>query len=72
MIIALSHEQQNRLLEWMKSITKAHVDSDCMPPGYVLEISFDGAFGADACAVSGSSRLQLGEVEVSLSSGNGA
>ncbi len=67
MVITLSSDQQRQLLEWARQISQAHVDSDCMPPGYTLHVEIGGPFGSDAWASSGTARIELGEVAVALS-----
>ena len=70
MVITLSSDQQRQLLEWARQISQAHVESNCMPPGYTgytLHVEFGGPFGADAWASSGTARIELGEVAVALS-----
>lgn len=67
MVITLSLEQQTKLLAWAGSITEDHVNADCLPPGYTLHIEIGAPFPAEAFAVSGAHRLELGEVTVNLS-----
>lgn len=67
MVITLSAEQQAQLFAWLQPITEAHVNDDCEPPGYSLEIRVAGAWGCDAMASCGSQRLDLGDVSVAVS-----
>lgn len=66
MIIRLSLAQERKLLEWSGRHTEAEVNADCLPSGYVLEISITGPFGEYAQARAGSRVLDLGPVEVEL------
>ena len=67
MVITLSAEQQAQLFAWIQPITEAHVNADCEPPDYSIEIRMGGPYGSDAMAVCGSSRLDLGDVSVKVS-----
>lgn len=67
MVIALSAEQQNQLFIWLQPITQAHVNDECEPPGYSIEIRVAGPWGCDAVASCGSQRLELGGVSVTVS-----
>lgn len=68
MIITLSAEQQDQLFAWLRPITEGHVNDDCMPPGYSLEIRVGGGiWGNDAMAICGSEKLDLGDVLVTIS-----
>lgn len=64
--ICLSREQTACLLEWVGKITTAHVEADCEPPGYYLRIAVGAGYPSSIEATSGSSRLDLGDVEVDL------
>lgn len=66
MVITLSREQQTKLLLWARQITASHVDDDCMPPSYTLEIEIGGGLEDVACARCGSSRIELGAVDIQL------
>ena len=66
MHICLSREQTTCLLAWSRKITTAHVEADCEPPGYYLKVSVGAGFPSSIEATSGSSRLDLGDVEVDL------
>lgn len=68
MIIQLTLKQQEDLLAWYRPIAAAHFEEECEPPGYKIEILVGGPLGSEALAVCGSARLDLGEVEVTLSS----
>ncbi len=63
MRITLSQTQQATLLEWAGNITRAEVAADCKPSGYQLCISIS-SIGAEAEAIRGSSRIDLGDVDV--------
>ena len=62
-IIRLSNEQQQTLIEWSGRINRANYDEDCLPPGYdlIISVSF---LGTTAEARSELETLDLGEVEV--------
>lgn len=66
MHIRLSREQTKSLLKWARKITTAHIDADCEPPGYDLHIAIGGGYPSSVEAISGSSRLDLGDVDVDL------
>lgn len=66
MIISLTLEQQTKLLNWSGKINEDHANADCLSPGYYLEIGICSIENT-ACAVCGSLRLELGDVEVNLS-----
>lgn len=51
------------LLEWAGNIARAEAAADCEPSGYQLCISVS-SIGAEAEAIRGSSRIDLGDVEV--------
>ncbi len=63
MIIQLSKEQQQALLEWSGRINRAHFEEDSLPPGYELIVSVS-FLGAIAEARSDSELLELGQVDV--------
>jgi len=65
MIITLTLAQQTKLLDWSGKINEDHAAADYLPPGYYLEIGIC-SFEITACAVCGSSRLELGDVQVTL------
>ena len=66
MHIRLSREQTKSLLEWAGKITAAHVEADCEPPGYYLHIAVGGGYPSSIEAISGSGRLDLGDIDVDL------
>lgn len=66
MHIRLSREQTESLLEWAGKITTAHVEADCEPPGYCLQVSIGAGYPSCVEAISGSVRYDLGDVDVDL------
>lgn len=66
MHIRLSREQTKSLLKWAGKITTAHVDADCEPPEYYLHIAIGAGCTSSVEAISGSSRLDLGDIDVDL------
>ena len=66
MHIRLSREQTECLLEWAGKITTAHFEADCEPPGYYLQIATGTGYPSCVEAISGSARLDLGDVDVAL------
>ena len=67
MVITLTLEQQKKLLAWAGAITEAHVNAECEPPGYTLEIDVASPWSPDARAVCGNSVVELGDVSLQLS-----
>ena len=70
MQITLSDEQVQLLRVFVERINSAHMDADCEPPGYSIEIGFGGPLGCDAVARCGPQSLDLGEVCVSPEQNN--
>lgn len=66
MRIRLSREQTKCLLEWAAKITKAHLEGNCEPSGYCLQVSTGSGYPSCVEAISGSNRLVLGDVDVTL------
>ena len=66
MHIRLSREQTECLLEWAGKINSAHFDADCEPPGYYLQVATGTGYPSSVEAISGSARLDLGDVDVDL------
>ena len=66
MNINFSIEQQAALLNWVANITSSEVDSNIEPSGYCLEIFICPPWPEQACAVKGSNRLDLGDVQLNL------
>ena len=66
MIIRLSKQQQDDLLEWSTKINCAHFDEECLHPGYDLVISVSPIVENYAEARCGSQVLVLGDVDVTL------
>lgn len=66
MHIRLSREQTKCLREWAGMIAAAHFEADCEPPGYCLRVSTGSGYPSCVEAISGSSRLDLGDIDVML------
>lgn len=62
--IRLSPEQTRCLHEWAAARTTAEVEAGCEPAGFRLDIAIGGGIPVFAEAISGGSRLDLGEVDV--------
>ena len=65
MRISLTPEQTAQLLTWARGNTRAEVDADCEPGGYVIQIKI-GGFVNSADAVRGNERLDLGDIDVDV------
>lgn len=66
MHIRLSRQQTQRLLKWAGRSTEDEVEADCEPSGYYLEINVGAGYPSTIEAISGSERLDLGDVDVSM------
>jgi len=64
MQITLSDEQVKLLHDFIVPINHAHLDEQCEPPGYSIEISFAGPYGCDAVGRCGGRTVELGPVSV--------
>lgn len=64
MQITLSPAQVKRLQDFIAPINLAHLEAECEPPGYSIEISFAGPFGCDAIGRCGQQTIELGAVSV--------
>lgn len=62
--ISLSATQISKINDWMGKINVAHLNEECLPPGFEIVISFAGPFGHWADAVCEDKKLELGEVEI--------
>lgn len=66
MHISLTPEQTAQLLTWARGNTRAEVDADCEPGGYLIQIEIGGVLNA-AVAVRGGEQVDLGDVDVDFS-----
>ncbi len=66
MHIRLSREQTRRLLEWSGRRVEAEVNASIEPSGYRLEIEIDACLPNTIQAKSGSSEIDLGDVDLTL------
>ena len=66
MRIELDQEQRQRLWDFVRPHTAAHLRAGVEPPCVSLQIELGGPYGDEACAVIGSARLGLGPVSVQL------
>jgi len=65
LVFELSVEQTQRFHQWIEPITRAHVDSDCEPPGAEIRFLLC-ACGDSVIAECGGQSLDLGDVHVQL------
>lgn len=64
--IELNDEQRELLWGFARPHTAAHLQAGCEPPVVRLEIELGGPYGNEVCAVIGSARRGLGEVQVQV------
>jgi hypothetical protein len=62
-LMILDQSQIEILNKWIGKINENHFNEECEPPGFEITISFCGPYGQHATAKSGSSSIDLGEVE---------
>ncbi len=67
MLIRLSEEQERLLLAWIAPFTAAEFEAEMEPSGYEVRIEIC-SFGAFATAMKGNYSLEIGDVQVELSS----
>jgi hypothetical protein len=70
MQIRLTARQEAAVLAWAGEIAAAEVAADCEPSGYEIVVAIS-PYGTSATATAGSRSLDLGDVEVLLSSDAG-